>query len=426
MLSNSKVDFKNLIRMTSTGLVAADYAQLRTAIATRFKEIYGDDIDISSLTADGVYIETLSFMMNNMLQSIVDFINNFDVRKAYGDSLTKLCLLSNVQRGSGSFSKATLKMYVQSYQKKFTVGIGQTYESLTFLDQAGKTWKYTPEQPTTFSPDTTYEIEVVCTELGQIYANAGWITIPVDSSLFIDITQSYDAIPGEQIESDTSLRARQSQVLGTYGKSILQTLVGSLYTLSTVRDIKIYNNNTLTEITAKDGTVIPKANIYVILRIETTNLNTQDSSIANILYKKMTPGIHTTQTTDTTTGINKVFDYQNVASDEELISDSPVEQYVYWKQAKPKTTNITVTIQTEDSYVDTTDDLIKQRIVNYVNSLPLSTDLTNLNIQKEVSYADPLYNGRYTFIVTNSSISSPSNPDTYFNISTSNITITKV
>ena len=62
--------FASLIQMTSVGLNIADYPTIKRAFVDKYKEIYGSDIDLTNTTADGVFVETISLMIFNILQNV--------------------------------------------------------------------------------------------------------------------------------------------------------------------------------------------------------------------------------------------------------------------------------------------------------------------------------------------------------------------
>ena len=81
------INWTELIQFTKNGVYVADYQEIRSAICNRFKEIYGQDIDLATTSADGIYVETLSLMINNILQSFKHFYAQLDVRTASGPNV---------------------------------------------------------------------------------------------------------------------------------------------------------------------------------------------------------------------------------------------------------------------------------------------------------------------------------------------------
>ena len=90
----------DFIRFTNAGVDIASFTQIRDAITTRYKEVYVQDIDltVTPTNADGIFVNDLSLMVNNILQSIKTMYANLDVNTASGVYLDNLCRLSNIVR----------------------------------------------------------------------------------------------------------------------------------------------------------------------------------------------------------------------------------------------------------------------------------------------------------------------------------------
>ena len=66
MLQNYDVDIQNFIKFTSSGVEVASFVQIRDALINKYKDVYGNDIDLSTGTADGVFINNMALMINNI------------------------------------------------------------------------------------------------------------------------------------------------------------------------------------------------------------------------------------------------------------------------------------------------------------------------------------------------------------------------
>jgi hypothetical protein len=98
MLQDREVPIDQFIKITAGGIVIADYDQVQSALVKRYKEIYGSDIDLANTTADGVFVNDLALIINNILQSFKTLYSNLDVNTASGVYLDSLCRLSNITR----------------------------------------------------------------------------------------------------------------------------------------------------------------------------------------------------------------------------------------------------------------------------------------------------------------------------------------
>ena len=85
MFTNTDVDISEFIKITSAGVQIANFPQIRAALIERYKSVYGDDIDLSTASADGVFVNDLALIINNILQTIKTVYSNLDVETASGE-----------------------------------------------------------------------------------------------------------------------------------------------------------------------------------------------------------------------------------------------------------------------------------------------------------------------------------------------------
>lgn len=412
MLQNYNVDITDFIKITNGGIKIADFVQVREALITRYKNTYGSDIDVSTASADGVFINNLALIINNILQSFKTLYANLDVNTASGIYLDNLCALSNITRKPATYSTASLTV-TNTNDSQFTA------DRLIFVDKAGTEWIY--NNPITLAPSGTegdaQSILVTCSQIGAVEAEAGWIDKTLEVT-YLDVVQEANANVGENQESDANLRARRAQSSGANGTTVLDSIVGALLEISGIRDVKIYNNNTSEIQTAQDGTSISAHSIYVITRYN-EGITVDDATVGSLIYDKLTPGILTSQTNSQDTDVNRHYDYIPSVSGQQL---TPFQQRVYWKKAKPINPTITININTFPYFNESEVNEIANDLFDYLNNLPISTDITAQNILIESAYADPKFLGQPTYYVTSVAIAGAvsgtyKNEDTYYRYS---------
>lgn len=419
-MAKDLVNWSDIISFTGAGLNVAEYSKIRIAIANRYKEIYGNDIDLSTGSADGIFVETYSLIVNNILQSFKTFYSQLDINTATGKFLETLCALSNVFRKSATKSTAVL---ILTLNENETARRGIT--SLTFSDINGNTWEFKDTlNPLNLEPGIPQTIVVECSELGPVRADAGWIDQCIDTSLLVNVVQENAAELGSYPETDAELRARRNNSLSSSGTTVLGSLAGALLNLTGVKDVKIYNNDTSGIITAKDNTSINIHSVYIILR-RNLNIDIADSKIGSIIYEKMTPGIMCVKSNETA-GKNHSYQYKQYISGE---IESGVNQIVNWKVATPVHPTIVITLDKKENFAsanNSTANTVASAVIEYINNLQLSTDLKVKDIENECEYNDPLFRGRRTFNVASVTINSLSanfvNQDTYYDYKNVNIT----
>lgn len=428
---NTNLSVQQLIRFGKNGITVATYQETRAAIVEVFRNIYGKDIDISSASADGVYVETLSLMISNMLQSFKQFYSQLDINTASGKFLEMLCALSNVRRKPASFSIANVEITLSNTE---TENYTMPDRVITLIDKSGLTWSYTSDEDIVFQPGITKVFAVQCEKIGPVSAPKGWIDNIIDNEKTFTVVQAEDAELGSYSESDSSLRNRRNASLGSTGNTVLEAMIGELYQLKAITDVIIYNNDGTGNVdstgilTAADTTKISLHDIYVVIR-RRQNVELDDADVAYAIREKLTPGIKTTQTT---VNNSKKFEYmQNIGGTE-------VSQMIYWKEAVPSTEIITIAIQPYATYSKTnsssnTSTLIAQAVLDYINNLPLSSSISRDDIWNVVNNIDPMFRGQKTYKINVIGFKAPDSgtrvnnyllPDTYFDYTLNDVTIT--
>lgn len=419
MLKDRKFEIGNFVRLASAGMEVAEFVDVRDAIIKRYKEVYGSDIDLSTASADGVFVNDMALIINNILQVMKSLYSNLNVDTASGIYLDALCRLANVNRMGATKSTASIiitSLLTTGDPVTFsdTDENGNVTNQITFVDKSGTEW--VSDVSVTLGPGESAEVKVTCTESGPIDAPAGWIaqTLLV---MNLKVEQIEDAVRGSNEESDTELRQRRAQSSGANGISVLESLVGALLEVTGIDDVSIYNNNTLENATAKDGTTIAPHNMYIIVR-QQNGLNIADATIGDLIYTKLTPGIKTTASTATSTnGTAKSYEFipQMLG-----VTINYLNQFVYWKKAVAIKPTITAKIKPTQYFTENEFAMIAQEVYNYANNIKLGDSIDADQIFIAILEADPEFKGQrtYTVSVSNVSVASTDNPDTYYEYST--------
>lgn len=401
MLQDREVNIDEFIKITAGGIKIADYDQVQSALIKRYKEIYGSDIDLANTTADGVFVNDLALIINNILQSYKVLYSNLDVNTASGVYLDSLCRLSNVTRKTATQSTAYLRIT--------TTATATLTSGTKFVDYTGNEWTYRGPSVTIYEDASeATQILVTCDTYGAIEAPAGSIYQTVEATYF-EVEQYADASVGREDESDSELRARRAQSTGAQGTTVLESLVGALLDIDGIEDVQIINNNTDDDQTAADTSTVKKHSIYVILR-QAPNLEISSETIGNTIYNKLTPGIDTNAFTgDSGNGIDQSY---TAVLDENI---TWLNQVVHWKKAVPIHPNCSVTITPLTFYADSTTTAIGTAVKNYLNSVKLSNLPTSNDMIVAAMFADPTFKGAPTYVVKSVVAPTLTNPNTYYN-----------
>lgn len=408
MLQDRDIAIDEFIKFTSGGVNIADYDQIQSAIIRRYKEVYGSDIDLANTTADGVFVNDLALIINNILQSFKILYSNLDVNTASGVYLDNLCRLSNVRRKTATQSTAQLQI-----SSSTTTSLAS---GTKFVDSTGNTWTYSGQTITISANATPVQIVVTCDTYGAIEASAGSIYQTLVATDLI-VTQNSDAAVGLEDESDADLRARRAQSTGSTGTTVLQSLVGALLDINGIEDVQVINNNTDSNSLATDTSTIKAHSVYIIVR-QAENLTIDSDVIGEIIYNKLTPGISTNEFTgNAANGESKSY---SAVLDENI---NWLTQTIYWKQAKAIHPQCSVTITPLIHYTTDTAELISNAVITYLNNIKLSKNPEQNDMIVNAMFADPTFKGAPTYVVKSVDLTSvPTNLNTYYHYTTSTVT----
>lgn len=406
-------EIQNFLQITGNGLEIKEFSEIRAALIQRYKEVYGSDIDLSTASADGIFVNDIALLINNILQTMGLMYANLDVDYATGEYLDTLCALSNITR----------KQATQSNTSLLVTNIGGSdltdLVDLQFVDEAGNVWTHSGTE--SFQVGETKELYVVCNDVGPIEAPAGWITQTFLNTT-LAVIQPNSANVGESIESDMSLRSRRLQSNGANGVTVLESLGGALLNISGIRDVYIYNNNSDLTVTMEDSTDVDPHSIYVVIRKD-SGVEIDDSTIGNIIHEKLTPGIHTCESLSTSTyGTPMHYEYIVSAYGIQIVEST---QDVYWKDAKGIAPQITISITPIKYFTPSEFESISSSLMEYLNELSISTALDDTDILVQTINSDPHFKGNPTYTVGTITIdSSISNENTFYNYTHYHYTIT--
>lgn len=446
---NPDLDYTNLIEFTNGTLRLASFVQIRNALIKRMKDIYGNDIDVSSASADGQYINSIALLINNIFQTIKQGYQSLDPASATGQYLDTLCSFNNIERINQS--KSIAQLYICNLTNSDII-----LSRLQFIDRNNKLWVWdNGGENKTFpalSGSTAYPqllVDVECDEPGAIDAagtgkfykkeDGEWVEVltpgeqswsepelygsaEVNGTIYqtvgvpgLKVWQYSDAVVGNEEESDESLRSRRYQMLGNNSITVLEGLKGSLLNINGIKDVYIFNCISSTSLTLDsdyqpldDGNTLEPNSVYIAIRYE-ENVDIDDKIIGRIIYNKMTPGITTNQVDgNVTNGVNKQF---------AIPRTSDFTDYVYWKKCSAQHPTITLTFQINSNTYDlpsgyTTSHTptseveknIKNKLNKFIDNIKINEYLDVAGLMAALQQGDIPVNGNNTFYPTGGNI----------------------
>lgn len=460
--------FDNLIRATSAGVEVSSFVQVKDAIAKRYKEIFGNDIDIESTTADGQFLMMIALMLYNGYNGVYYLNQNLDPAGAQGVFLDRLCSFNNIFRKDEEPSYAYLYVnYMGSAIDYVSTVENSKMQSIECVDGSGKVWRWeegagaSNQFATKFTNGKIELLKFVCQENGPIAAKAednvkgkkaaylegkvpsgisdtstiailvsndhgevksnhGDIGETIDQAIYpFEVWQAEDAVVGNDKETDSALRSRRVSELGNNGTTVINGLIGGLLSIAGVEEAKVYSNNKLGNdssgdlIDAKDGSKIKPHDVYVCVRYKDgVSEKGIDEEIGQKIYEKMTPGIVAIPINKGVNG-NNHYIIDDTSNPYGTIKKYNVDLYggilqydIYWKKCKSICPSLQLTFMYNPATWNEARDttLIKNAILNYMYNLTIYDDIVIPNLLSAINASDLRPNNQNTFVFINGKV----------------------
>lgn len=399
-LINKKYDVSELAEIGTNGFTAASFPQIRDAVASKMKEIYGNDIDLSSASADGQYVNMEALILNNVyraLGSLAKSLNPADASGKYLDILASF---------SGAFRRQPTNSVTQLYVWN-TGAAPITPDQIVCMDKSGNEWVwYNPVDyngqktvtiPSMLGTPANYvpygPLEFRCKSFGSVSASGdpnpsdNWQTVyerspdirggdiyqTIDAGNF-QVYQKNAAIAGKDLESDSSLRSRRNLSFGISGSTVQNSLIANLLDIEGVDDVWVFNNNTSGQQTMDDGVKVEQHDVYVVVWKD-PSLNasdtTFDEAVGSVIYDQLTPGV-----------LTAAYSGNNISGGASRnltipLSDN-INTEIYWKQCTGVTPSIKIT-------------------GSVINQSTLSTEQKQAIIDSLITYFNNIRVGEYAY-----------------------------
>lgn len=325
-------------QITAAGISAPDYADILQELKIAYWSIYGSDAVLDADSQDGQLLAIFAQAIHDCNQTAIAVYNAYSPGTAQGIGLSSVVKINGIRRLVPTRSTSTVRL-VGVVGTVITGGLVGDNLNL------GTQW---------LIPDTTIpiagqiDVTATCTTDGATTAAIGTLTEILTPTLgWQSVTNLDAATTGSPVESDANLRRRQAASTAVEAQTIVESIYGAVANLNGVVRLLIYVNDTA----APDSNGIPRNSIAVVAD------GGDIDEIAEQIALKKSPGTGTHGTTSV-----------DVPDSHGIIST--IEFYVVTKV--PVAVN--VTIQSLTGYTSATGDLIKQGVVDYLNSLTIGED----------------------------------------------------
>jgi uncharacterized phage protein gp47/JayE len=222
--------------LSKTGFVRPNQAQLKEEIDQRQKELFGDDVNLSAKSPNGILSGILSWVVSLLWQTLEKIYHNGHVSEAEGVSLDYKTIEFNTSRNPEQYAETSLTF---TGTPNYTILAGTRFETEKGVDYALK-------EDLTLDGSGNGTGEVVSLSPGVI-GNTFSSTITVQSEPNVDIftvTNTIVATGGREEETDEELRNRLLNSGASNGSGTPNAILADVLAVTGVRAANITVNST--------------------------------------------------------------------------------------------------------------------------------------------------------------------------------------
>lgn len=240
--------------ITSSGVIIPDTAEQRTAVENEFKAVFGQDLDISPETPQGVLITMETENRDAIVRNNAELANQINPDLAGGVFLDAIWALMGGERRDATRSILTQVQF--GGVPGTIIPKGAQAETL-----AGDTFFTT--KSLIIGKNGTVSGDMRAVETGPVECPAGQMMTVASSVLgWETVTNPTGAVTGRIAESDLQSRRRRKLTLAKNTVSVGEAMTSALYELEGVRSLAYRENYTNTPMAANGITLVPHS-VYV-------------------------------------------------------------------------------------------------------------------------------------------------------------------
>lgn len=330
--------FETLIYVDSTGLHTPDYPAVLEYYQNQTKLVFGNDINLDSDSKDGQYLSIFSLATYDLCNIAQNNYNSYSPLTAIGKALSTQVKINGIARETATYS--TVDLYIVGQ-------VGTQIINGVATDSLNQKWNL----PATVVIPVGGDIAVTATAdaIGNISADPNTVTnIYTPTRGWQSVNNPSAATSGAPVESDAQLRIRQAESVAQPARTVFESTVGLVASVTGVTRYRGYENDT----NSTDSNGIPAHTISLVVQ------GGDDTAIAQAIWDKKTPGTGTYGTTS------------------EIIYDEfGTPDTIRFYRPTNATVGVNIEIEALTGYVSTTEDLIKEQVSAYINSLRIGDDV---------------------------------------------------
>lgn len=332
-----------VFQITDNGVTAPTYSEILEYFQDKARQIFGQDINIDPDTADGQLLAIVAVALHDVNSQAIATAAAFNPQTATGTALDSVVKVNGLTRREATHSQVDLRIVGQA-GTQITNGVA--------VDSFENRWLLPDSVVIPISGEVA--VRATAEELGAIEAEANSITqIGTPTRGWQTVSNPSAAIVGIAVETDTELQRRQSESTSREAVSLWEAIVASLYEVDDVVRVSGVHNDT----NATDADGIPAHSIAMVVD------GGDVQEIAETIWKKKGEGVAT---------------FGDIRQD---ITDEFGNDYPVWfSRPTIKQIAVTITISQDHGYTTQKLPIIKQRIADFINALPIGEDVNLVRV----------------------------------------------
>jgi len=345
----------------ASGLQIPTYTDIENLLISNARSIFGSDIYLENDSQDFQEIALRAQAIYDTMLAVQLAYNNRSPLSAIGAGLDSIVAINGlVRRG----------------QTASTVSVNLTGTAFTLIQNAvvadtnGNLWNL----PSSVTLDAGGLATATATSQtsGTVTALAGQVSVIVTPTFgWTSVTNLDAATPGQAIETDAELRARQQISVSNPSQALTTGMIGALYELDNVTSVQLYENDTNLTLNYING--IENAGGYPPHSLTFVITGGNNNEIASSIALRKTPGAFLNGDVSVT-----IYDQFSVPIVVRFYR--PIQAMVY----------VEMTIKALNGYSSAVGTAIKNAIANYLDSLVPGQAVIISELWQAALAADPL------------------------------------
>lgn len=352
--------------LKSVGIDRIRMDKILANIRAKFKDTYGQDLNLEESTPDGQIVGVLSEVISSLNEGVQAIYDNFNPNSSTGIYLDELVKLNGIARIPKTPTNVILDLTID------TGGIEEIIPAPVYINSPDGNNQYVIISDIFAPVGGTIQVYAEATEYDTPIVPENTLTVVETSTGFSIICNNpKPSVLGREEETDAQLRARRFIDSSFSGDSSTDKLYKKLISMDKTRDAIVYENDN----TGSDHNAL--ANSLAIIVRPISGLSNDElvlwrEEVANNIFKNITVGVGT----NTTYFPNK----KTIV----VTSRQGFTSIIYFVEATEVTVDVVVNVTELDGFPTNGDELIKQEIINYVNENPDRYRLDSLIVTREL------------------------------------------